>query len=156
MLQLPIGTEANFVGVVDLVQSRAVVWMDETLGAEFEYREIPPELAERAAAMRESLIELAVEQDEAALEAYLEGVEPDVETVERCIRAGTVAGAFVPVLCGSAFKNKGVQPLLDAVVAYLPSPVDVPPVRGTEPGREEPRPSAPPATRRPSPRSPSR
>ena len=138
VLQLPIGTEANFVGVVDLVQSRAVVWKDETLGAEFEYREIPPELAERAAAMRESLIELAVEQDEAALEAYLEGVEPDVETVERCIRAGTVAGAFVPVLCGSAFKNKGVQPLLDAVVAYLPSPVDVPPVRGTEPGRDAP------------------
>ncbi len=136
VLQLPIGTEANFVGVVDLVQSRAVVWKDETLGAEFEYREIPPELAERAAAMREALIELAVEQDEAALEAYLEGVEPEVETVERCIRAGTVAGAFVPVLCGSAFKNKGVQPLLDAVVAYLPSPVDVPPVRGTEPGRE--------------------
>ncbi|MYE01395.1 MAG: elongation factor G [Alphaproteobacteria bacterium] len=138
VLQMPIGAEAGFVGVVDLVRRRAIVWKDETLGAEFEYREIPEELAERAGELREQMIELAVEQDEEALEAYLEGAEPDEETIERCIRAGTVSGAFVPTLCGSAFKNKGVQPMLDAVVAYLPSPVEVAAVRGVEPGREEP------------------
>ena len=130
VLQFPIGSEAGFVGVVDLVRNRAVVWKDEALGAEFEYRGIPEELAERAAELREKLVETAVEQDETALEAYLEGREPDEATVERCIRAGAISGAFVPVLCGSAFKNKGVQPLLDAVVAYMPSPLDVPPVKG--------------------------
>ena len=118
VLQLPIGAEAGFVGVVDLVRERAIVWKDETLGAEFEYRGIPAALAGRAAELREQLVELAVEQDEEVLEAYLEGAEPDAGTIERCIRAGTVSGAFVPVLCGSAFKNKGVQPMLDAVVAY--------------------------------------
>ena len=138
VLQLPIGAEAGFVGVVDLVRERAIVWSDETLGAEFEYREIPAELAERAAELREQLIELAVEQDEEVLEAYLEGSEPDAGTIERCIRAGTISGAFVPTLCGSAFKNKGVQPMLDAVVTYLPSPVDVPAVKGVEVGRDEP------------------
>ena len=130
VLQIPIGSESDFVGVVDLVRNRAVVWKDEALGAEFEYCSVPEELAGRAAELRERLVEAAVEQDEAALEAYLEGREPDEATIERCIRAGAVSGAFVPVLCGSAFKNKGVQPLLDAVVAYMPSPVDVPPVRG--------------------------
>ena len=138
VLQMPIGAEAGFVGVVDLVRNRAIVWKDETLGAEFEYGDIPAELAERAAELREQMIELAVEQDEEALEAYLEGAEPDVGTIERCIRAGTIAGTFVPTLCGSAFKNKGVQPMLDAVVAYLPSPVDVPAVKGVEVGRDEP------------------
>ena len=138
VLQMPIGAEAGFVGVVDLVRNRSIVWKNEALGAEFEYCDIPAELAERAAVLREQLIELAVEQDEEALEAYLEGTEPDVGTIERCIRAGTISGAFVPTLCGSAFKNKGVQPMLDAVVAYLPSPVDVPAVKGIEPGREEP------------------
>ena len=130
VLQLPIGSESDFIGVADLVRNRAVVWKDEALGAEFEYRAIPEELAGRAAELRERLVEAAVEQDEAALEAYLEGREPDEATIERCIRAGAISGAFVPVLCGSAFKNKGVQPLLDAVVAYMPSPVDVPAVKG--------------------------
>ena len=138
VLQMPIGAEAGFVGVVDLVRNRAIVWKDEALGAEFEYRDIPAELADRAAELREQMIELAVEQDEEALEAYLEGAEPDVETIERCIRAGTITGAFVPTLCGSAFKNKGVQPMLDAVIAYLPSPLDVPAVKGVEVGRDEP------------------
>jgi len=138
VLQIPIGSEADFVGVVDLVRNRAIVWKDEALGAEFEYRDIPADLAQQAAALREQTIELAVEQDEAALEAYLEGVEPDAETIQRCIRAGAVSGAFVPTLCGSAFKNKGVQPMLDAVIDYLPSPVDVPPVRGVEAGGEQP------------------
>ena len=137
VLQMPIGAEAGFVGVVDLVRNRAIVWKDETLGAEFEYCGIPEELAARAAELREQMIELAVEQDEEVLEAYLEGVEPDFETIERCIRAGAIAGAFVPTLCGSAFKNKGVQPMLDAVVAYLPSPVDVPAVKGIRPSDGE-------------------
>ena len=137
VLQMPIGAEAGFVGVVDLVRNRAIVWKDEALGAEFEYRDIPEELAERAAELREQMIELAVEQDEEVLEAYLEGAEPDFETIERCIRTGTIVGAFVPTLCGSAFKNKGVQPMLDAVVAYLPSPVDVPAVKGIRPSDGE-------------------
>ena len=135
--QLPVGAEADFLGVVDLVTMQAVVWKDETMGAEYVVQEIPGELAEQAAKYREQLVETAVEQDEAALEAYLEGEEPDEETLRRCIRKGTCAADFVPVLCGSAFKNKGVQPLLDAVVHYLPSPLDVPAVKGIKPGSEE-------------------
>src|SRR5579883_2757948 len=118
VLQLPIGEESNFVGVVDLLRMRAVVWKDETLGAEFEYKEIPANLQETARQYHEQLVELAVEQDDAAMEAYLEGKAPDAETLVRCIRKGTISGAVVPVLCGSAFKNKGVQPLLDAVVDF--------------------------------------
>ena len=137
VLQLPIGSSAEFTGVVDLIGAQAIVWKDETLGAEFVTKPIPAELAADAAAYRSKLVELAVEQDEAALEAYLEGKEPDAQTLHACVRRGTVSGAFVPVLCGSAFKNKGVQPLLDAVVAYLPSPVDVPAVKGHKPGAEE-------------------
>ena len=129
VLQLPIGAESDFRGVVDLVRMRGITWKEETLGAEFVYGPIPDELAEQAAEYRRQLVEMAVEQDEAALEAYLEGQEPDPETLIRCIRAGAVTGAFVPVICGSAFKNKGVQPLLDAVVDFLPSPLDVPPVQ---------------------------
>ncbi len=135
--QLPVGAEADFVGVVDLVTMKAAVWKDETMGAEYVIQEIPAELAEQAASYREQLVETAVEQDEAALEAYLEGEEPDEETLRRCIRKGTCAADFVPVLCGSAFKNKGVQLLLDAVVHYLPSPLDVPPVKGIKPDSEE-------------------
>jgi elongation factor G len=116
---------------------RSIVWKDETLGAEFVYGDVPADLADRAAEYREKLIELAVEQDDTAMEAYLDGTEPDVETLLRCIRSGAVSGSFVPVLCGSAFKNKGVQPLLDAVVDFLPSPVDVPAVTGLKPGSEE-------------------
>ncbi|MCE2483526.1 MAG: elongation factor G [Alphaproteobacteria bacterium] len=131
--QLPLGREAGYRGVVDLVRDRAVVWRDETLGAEYIEQDIPPDMAEQAAAYRASLIETAVEQEDGALEAYLDGAEPDPETLLRCLRRGTVAGAFVPVLNGSAFKNKGVQLLLDAVVDYLPAPTDVPAIGGVDP-----------------------
>ena len=137
VVQLPIGAEADFVGVVDLINMRSIIWNDETLGAEIVHGEVPAQLAEQAAQARETLVELAVEQDDAALEAYVEGQEPDVATLMACIRTGTISGAFVPVLCGSAFKNKGVQPLLDAVVDFLPAPTDVPAMRGTKMGSDE-------------------
>ncbi len=137
VLQLPIGAEAGFVGVVDLVRMRSIVWKDETLGAEFIVGDIPADLVEQADTYREQLVEIAVEQDEAALEAYLDGTEPDEATLRRCIRAGTVSGTLVPVVCGSAFKNKGVQPLLDAVVDFLPAPTDVPAIKGVKAGTDE-------------------
>ena len=123
--QLPLGSEAEFIGVIDLVEMKAVVWNDESLGASFETQDIPGDMADEAAEYRTALVELVVEQDESVLEAYLEGEEPSPQTLRRCIRKGTCAGSFVPILTGSAFKNKGVQPLLDAVVDYMPSPVDV-------------------------------
>jgi elongation factor G len=132
VVQLPIGVESDFKGVVDLVQMKAIIWKEETLGAKFDVAEIPADMADQAAEARHKLVELAVEQDDAALEAYLAGTEPDTETLKSCIRKGTINFVFVPVLCGSAFKNKGVQPLLDAVVDYLPSPLDIPPVKGTD------------------------
>ena len=135
--QLPIGAESEFAGVVDLVENRAIVWLEESLGAKFEYRDIPADLVDQAAEYRQKLIETAVEQDDAVMEAYLEGDEPDVESLRACIRKGTIALEFVPVLCGSAFKNKGVQPLLDAVIEYLPSPMDVASVRGVKPDSDE-------------------
>jgi elongation factor G len=138
VLQLPIGIEQDFVGIVDLVANDAIVWKDESLGAEFEHQPIPADMAVRAAEFREKLIERAVELDDVAMEAYLEGKEPDAETLRKCIRMGTLAGAFVPVVCGSAFKNKGVQPLLDAVVDFLPAPTDVPSITGTKVGSDEP------------------
>ncbi len=124
--------------MVDLIRMKAVVWKDEAMGAEYEIREIPAELAEQAAEFHEKLVELAVEQDDAALEAYLEGQSPDEETLKRCVRTGTCNLTFVPVLNGTAFTNKGVQPLLDAVVDFLPSPTDVPNVKGVEPDSNEP------------------
>ncbi|HTT81459.1 MAG TPA: elongation factor G, partial [Stellaceae bacterium] len=124
------------VGVVDLVTNQAVIWRDEALGAEFDVVDIPAALRTATEAARGTLVELAVEQDDAALEAYLGGEDPDVETLKRCIRSGTIAGAFVPVLCGSAFKNKGVQPLLDAVVDYLPAPTDVAAIKGVRMGTD--------------------
>ncbi len=136
-INLPIGVESDFVGVIDLVRNQAIIWHDENLGASFSYEDIPAEYAEAAAKARAVLIEAAVEQDDDALEAYLNGDEPDIETLMKCIRKGTVSASFVPVLCGSAFKNKGVQPLLDAVVDYLPSPLDTKPVRGIKPGTDE-------------------
>jgi elongation factor G len=132
VLYLPIGIEGGFKGLVDLVENRAIIWLEESLGAKFEYQEIPDDLKDKAAAAREKLIELAVEQDDEAMEAYLDGNEPDTATLKRLIRKGTLAMAFVPVVCGSAFKNKGVQPLLDAVVDYLPSPLDVPAIKGVK------------------------
>ncbi len=129
--QLPIGSESDFVGLVDLIKMKAIIWKDESLGAEFEYTDIPADLVDRAAEYREKLVETAVEHDDAAMEAYLEEAqEPSEEVLKACIRKGTISAAFVPVLCGSAFKNKGVQPLLDAVIDYLPSPSEVPPIKG--------------------------
>ena len=130
VLYIPIGLEADLKGLVDLVHNRAIIWKDESLGADFFYEEIPADLAAEAAKYRSDLIELAVEQDDAAMEAYLEGNEPDVATLKALIRKGTLNQSFVPVCCGSAFKNKGVQPLLDAVVDYLPSPLDIEDVQG--------------------------
>ena len=132
VLQLPIGIEDSFVGVVDLVKMRSITWKNEDLGAEFTYGEIPADMKEKAEEYHLKLLDVAVEADDAMTEAYLMGEEISVEDLERCIRKGTVAGKFVPVVCGSAFKNKGVQPLLDAVVSYLPSPLDVPPVKGVD------------------------
>ena len=137
VLYLPIGAESDFKGLVDLVENRGIIWKDESLGAEFEYVAIPDDLADKAAEYREKLIELAVEQDDAAMEAYLDGNEPDVATLKALIRKGTLNQSFVPVLCGSAFKNKGVQPLLDAVVDYLPSPLDIPDVQGVKMDSDE-------------------
>ena len=132
VLYLPIGIESQFKGLVDLVENRAIVWLEESLGAKFEYQDIPADMADAAAAARMDLIEMAVEQDDDVMETYLGGEEPDVATLKRLIRKGTLNFSFVPVLCGSAFKNKGVQPLLDAVVDYLPSPLDVPAIKGVK------------------------
>jgi elongation factor G len=132
VIQLPIGSEENFKGLVDLVSMQAIIWHEETLGAKFSYQDIPDDLKEKAAEYRSKLMDLAVEQDDEILENYLGGVEPTVEQLKKCIRKGTVTGAFVPVLCGSAFKNKGVQPLLDSVVDFLPSPADIPPIKGID------------------------
>ncbi|WP_375616882.1 elongation factor G [Bartonella sp. AP58NXGY] len=131
VLQLPIGAENDFEGVVDLVEMRALKW-DGSIGASAEISEIPSDLKEKAEEYREKLIEMAVEVDEAAMEAYLEGVMPTNEQLVSLIRKGTVEVQFHPVLCGTAFKNKGVQPLLDAVVSYLPSPVDIPAIKGVD------------------------
>jgi elongation factor G len=125
VLYLPIGIEAEFKGLVDLVNNNAIIWLEESLGAKFEITEIPDDLKAAAAKAREELIEIAVEQDDAAMEAYLGGELPDVATLKSLIRKGTINFDFVPVICGSAFKNKGVQPLLDCVVDYLPSPLDI-------------------------------
>ena len=137
VMQLPVGKEAEFAGIVDLITMRAVTWKEETLGAEFETGDIPDELVALAADYREKLIEVAVEQDDEVMEAYLEGAVPDGDTLKRCVRAGAVSGAFVPLFCGSAFKNKGVQPLLDAVVDYLPAPTDVAAIKGVKAGTDE-------------------
>jgi elongation factor G len=133
VLQLPIGVEATYIGLVDLVRMKAIKWKDETLGAEFSVEEIPADLAEQAKEYRTKLVEMAVEMDDTALEAYLGGQEPDEDTLKRCIRKGVVTSSFVPVLNGAAFKNKGVQTLLDAVVDFLPSPIDVASVKGVSP-----------------------
>src|SRR6516165_10591511 len=131
-IQLPIGAESAFKGVVDLVKMKAIVWTDEALGAKFDYVDIPADLADQAKEYREKMVEAAVELDDDALAAFLDGKEPDEATLKRLIRKAVLTGAFYPVLCGSAFKNKGVQPLLDAVVDYLPSPLDVPAIKGVD------------------------
>ncbi|GFZ98471.1 elongation factor G [Elstera cyanobacteriorum] len=137
VMQLPIGAESDFVGMVDLVKMQAVIWKDESLGAEFYYTDIPADLADQAADYRAKLVEMAVEMDDALMESYLEGTEPTEEQLHACIRKGVITSSFVPVFLGSAFKNKGVQPLLDAVVTYLPSPLDVKAVVGRKVDSEE-------------------
>jgi elongation factor G len=131
-VQLPIGAENQFKGIIDLVRMVGVVWDDETLGAKYHDIDIPADLKDQAREYREKLIEAAVELDDEVMTAYLEGKEPDEATLKRLIRKATISSAFFPVLCGSAFKNKGVQPLLDAVVDFLPSPLDVPPIKGVD------------------------
>jgi len=131
-IQLPIGAESDYKGLIDLVRMVGVVWHDENNGAVFDEIAIPAELADQAAEYRAALVEAAVELDDAAMEAYLDGTEPDEATLKRLIRKAVQTSAFYPVLCGSAFKNKGVQTLLDAVVDYLPSPVDVPAIKGID------------------------
>ncbi|MBX7146363.1 MAG: elongation factor G [Alphaproteobacteria bacterium] len=134
---LPIGSESEFVGVVDLVQMKGIIWKDESLGAEFVIGDIPQDMKSKAQEYHDKLVEMAVEVDDAAMEAYLNGTHPDVETLKKLIRKGTISSTFVPVLCGSAFKNKGVQPMLDAVIDYLPSPLDIPATKGTSPDNNE-------------------
>ncbi len=137
VIQVPIGIEASLSGVVDLVKMKAQVWKNEALGAEWEYKDIPDDLKEISQKYRTELVEMAVEQDEKLMEAYLNGNEIKEEDLIKCIRKGTLNFDFVPVLTGSAFKNKGVQPLLDAVVNYLPSPVDIGSIKGTKVGSED-------------------
>ena len=133
VIQLPLGAESDFLGLIDLLEMKQLRWKDESLGAEFVVEDINDALLDEAKKWREQMIELAVEQDDAAMEEYLDGNEPNIETLKKCIRKGTLSSSFVPVLCGSAFKNKGVQPMLDAVIDFLPSPEDLPPVKGINP-----------------------
>jgi len=137
-IQLPIGSEASLKGIVDLVRMKAVVWDSEGLGANYHDEEIPADMKAACDEARHLMIETAVEMDDEAMEAYLDGVEPSVDVIKKCIRKAVLNGAFYPILAGSAFKNKGVQPLLDAVVDYLPSPVDIPPTPGFDFKTEEP------------------
>ncbi|MER2604904.1 MAG: elongation factor G, partial [Siculibacillus sp.] len=131
-IQIPIGAESNFAGLVDLVRMKAVVWENEALGANYHDEEIPANLVEKCEAARVEMIEACVELDETAMEQYLDGIMPSEETIKKLLRKAVITGAFYPVLCGSAFKNKGVQPLLDAVVDYLPSPLDRPAIKGID------------------------
>ncbi|MCX8075914.1 MAG: elongation factor G [Aquificaceae bacterium] len=132
-VQIPIGAEDQFKGVVDLMQMKAIIWLEETLGAKYEIVDIPAEYKEKAQEWRAKMVEAIVEKDDELMVKYLEGEEIPVEDLKRVLRKATINKELVPVLCGSAFKNKGVQPLLDAVLDYLPSPLDVPPVRGINP-----------------------
>ena len=137
VIQIPIGIESELKGSVDLVKMKGIVWDDESLGAKFNEVEIPTEYKDQASKYRKELVETAVEQDEKLMENYLEGKDITDEELKKCIRKGTLSFDFVPVLCGSAFKNKGVQPLLDAVVDFLPSPTDISDIEGTKPNSEE-------------------
>ena len=136
-IQLPIGSEQNYKGLIDLVRMKGVIWEDEALGANYKDIDIPADMMDQAQEYRELMIEAVCELDDDAATAYLEGKMPDEATVKKLLRKAVITGAFFPVLCGSAFKNKGVQPLLDAVVDYLPSPLDVPPIKGINPDNGE-------------------
>ena len=137
VIQIPIGSEAELKGIVDLVKMKGIVWQNEDLGAKFDYVDIPEDLKEKATKYRKELVEAAVEEDEKMMEAYLDGKEPSEAELIKCIRKGTLGFSFVPITTGSAFKNKGVQPLLDAVIDYLPSPKDLGSIEGTKLGSEE-------------------
>ncbi len=142
VLHLPVGSggpESNkpFVGLIDLVKMKALIWLDEELGAKWDEVDIPADMAEQAAEYREALLETIATSDDEVMEKYLAGEELTEAEVKRAIRKGTLAFDFVPILCGSAFKNKGVQPMLDAVIDFLPSPLDIPPTQGTKPNHEE-------------------
>lgn len=137
VMQLPVGAEDLFKGVIDLIKMKAIIWKDEKLGAEFAEEEIPADLKDKAEEYRSKLIETAVEVDDEMMEKYLSGEEITEDELKRCIRSGTIASKFVPVFCGSAFKNKGVQPLLDGVIDFLPSPLDVPATPGINPKTDE-------------------
>ena len=133
-IHMPIGAENEFAGLINLITMQEWVWTSEDLGASWELRDVRPDLKDKAEEMRAELIEIAIEQDDDAMEKFLEGEEPDIETLQGLIRKGTLNMSFVPVLCGSAFKNKGVQPMLNAVIDYLPGPLDVPSYMGFKPG----------------------
>ena len=132
VINLPIGIESDFRGLVDVIRQVGIVWDDESLGANYTVVPVPDNMKDDLAKYRADLLETVVEMDDKAMEDYLEGKEPDEETIKKCIRRGVIQMKFVPVLCGSSFKNKGVQTLLDAVVDYLPSPIDIPPVEGID------------------------
>ena len=138
VLQLPIGSESDFAGVVDLIKMKALVWQNEELGAKWDVLDIPADLVDKAKEYRNKLIELAVEMDDDAMMAYLEGEEPSEAKLIELIRKGTIAQKFVPVVCGSAFKNKGVQPMLDAIVNFMPCPLDIPAIKGVNPKDDSP------------------
>ncbi|MBM10285.1 MAG: elongation factor G [Magnetovibrio sp.] len=137
VMQLPVGAESEFLGVIDLLSMKAIIWDDESLGAKYHEEKIPTDLCAQAEKYRERLIESAIEFNDEAMEAYLEGDEPSIETIKKCIHEGTANLKFVPVLCGSAFKNKGVQPLLDAIVDFMPSPTDVAAIKGVRADNDE-------------------
>ncbi len=137
VIQLPLGSESNFKGLIDLVRMKAVIWQEETLGAKFADEEIPDDMKDEANKYREKLVETVVELDDEIMEKYLDGTSPSEEQIKSLIRKGTIGSTFVPVLCGSAFKNKGVQPMLDAVVDFLPSPLDVPAIKGIKYNKED-------------------
>jgi elongation factor G len=137
VMQLPIGAEDKFIGLVDLVEMKAIIWKNDDLGAEFSYQDIPADMQADAEKYRAELVEGVVESDDEMLEKFFSGEELTTEELKKCVRKGAIGNTFVPVFCGSAFKNKGVQPLLDAVIDYLPCPTDVPPIKGVDPKGEE-------------------
>ncbi|RMG60135.1 MAG: GTP-binding protein, partial [Deltaproteobacteria bacterium] len=132
-LQVPFGKEDTFKGVIDVIERKLIVWDEDTLGARFRFEEVPAEFSDEVERVRENLIESLSDVDDSIMERYINGEDIPVDDIKKAIRQGTISCQIVPVLCGSAFKNKGVQPLLDAVVDYFPSPIDIPPVKGVNP-----------------------
>ncbi|MBI3753778.1 MAG: elongation factor G, partial [Deltaproteobacteria bacterium] len=137
VMQLPVGVEDNFKGVVDLISQKAIIWDESTLGAKFRFEDVPADMKDLVHAHRDKLVEAAADFDEALMEKYLDGKQPTEDELKKAIRKGTIQMAITPVLCGSSFKNKGIQPLLDSVVEYLPSPIDIAAVKGINPDTEQ-------------------